>query len=54
MFHTPDSPDEQAHLEKLGLIEFKTKTKTLASNQVVILESFILRKAYLAGLWDCL
>ena len=45
MFHTPDSPDEQAHLEKLGLIEFKTKTKTLASNQVVILESFILRKA---------
>ena len=47
-------PYEQAHLENLGLIEFKTKTKTLASNQAVILESSILRMAYLAGLWDCL
>lgn len=40
---TPDSPYEQAHLENLGLIESKTKTKTLPSNRAVILESFIVR-----------
>lgn len=33
-----------------GLTEFKTKTKTLAFNQAIILEAFLLKKDYLAGL----
>lgn len=48
---TPVNSYKQANLGNPNLIEFKIKIKTLASNQAIILEAFILKTGYLTGLW---
>lgn len=47
---TPVNSYKQANLGNPNLIEFKIKIKTLASNQAIILEAFILKTGYLTGL----